>query len=149
MWGRDLVLGKLHLQQLSNWNLAQQTQKILWDWCLFAVPRCSSHSNKWAERSARNTAICLKFKTKQKEWKTHRAVFILAALDIIKTLPPCMSCINPGEMRRSVVASRHFCLSSFSSVANPSTGVGRDRAVTGSVPAPSPAPTLTHCITAL
>lgn len=41
------------------------------------------------------------------------------------------------------------CPSSSSSVANPSTGVGRDRAVTGPVPDPSPAPTLTHCITAL
>lgn len=85
--------------------------RILWDWCLSAVPRCSSHSNKWAERSARNTAICLKFRTKQKEWKNPQSSFYLSSTKHYQALPPRMSCINSGEAMRSVTAWRHFFVS--------------------------------------
>lgn len=50
---------------------------------------------------------------------------------------------------KTLLCVTSLCPSSFPSVAKPGTGVGRDRMVTGSVPDPSPAPTLTHCITAL
>lgn len=47
---------------------------------------------------------------------------------------------------RAVFKQQCWTLGSHTAVANPATGVGSNIIVTGAVPAPSRAPTLTHCI---